>query len=166
VKELAETKVRGARASEHLKHSVGTELDRKERELEDLKTKYDQEREAAAATEARLQADLTHLREQNARLEPLRTEVQTTVDESFREVGQFYEISTALERALGAYTQAVEAVEARLLAVTKRLRELGISMGTPVSRPVEADPNPAVPEAAEPEHPPSIQPVQRGRRMG
>jgi hypothetical protein len=61
------------------------------------------------------------------------TELQRAVDESFREVGQFYEIGGSLEHAAEAFTRAIEAVESRLLVASKRMKELGLSVASPVA---------------------------------
>lgn len=140
VKQLAETKVRGARAVEHIKQELAAELDRRERELAEVRNQLDQERQAAG----RMQAEVKHALEQKARLDELaarlaeRTEslggeLQTAVEESFREVGQFYEIGASLERAVEAFTRAVEAVESRLLVASRRMKELGIATGPTVA---------------------------------
>ncbi|HLQ63530.1 MAG TPA: hypothetical protein VK201_02340 [bacterium] len=132
-KQLAETKVRGAR----LKQETTAELDRREHDLADLKTTYEQERHAAAETHAKLSADLAkalgdvaHLTEKS---QTRGTELQRAVDESFREVGQFYEIGASLEHAAEAFTRAIEAVESRLLVASKRMKELGLSVASPVA---------------------------------
>ena len=70
-------------------------------------------------------------------------ELQAVVDESFREIGQLYEIGSSLEAA-------VQAVEARLLAATKRLREMGIAAGVPGSVSVGASAEPDDHRAAAP----------------
>ncbi len=139
VKQLAETKVRGARAVEQVKQELAVGLASKERELEDLRVKVEQEHLAAA----KMQAEAKHAADQKSRLS---AELQTVIDDNFREVGKFYEISTTLEQALQAYTQVVEAVETRLLEATKRLREMGISAGAPASVSSHTSHEPAVPE--------------------
>lgn len=127
VKQLAETKVRGARAVEHLKQEVAAELDRRERELADLRTTYEQARQAAASTEAKLQADITRARDEKTQLfASLGGELHTVVDESFREVAQLYEVVSSLEHA-------VQAIESRLLAASKRMKELGVAGGPSVA---------------------------------
>lgn len=132
-KQLAETKVRGAR----LKQETAAELDRRERELAELKTTYEQEHQAAAQSHAKLSADLAkalgdvaHLTEKS---QARGTELQRAVDESFREVGQFYEIGASLEHAAEAFTRAIEAVESRLLVASKRMKELGLSVASPAA---------------------------------
>ncbi len=173
VKQLAETKVRGARAVEHIKQELAAELDRRERELAEVRNQLDQERQAAG----RMQAEVKRALEQKARLDELaarlteRTEslggeLQTAVDESFREVGQFYEIGASLERAVEAFTRAVEAVESRLLVASRRMKELGITTGptvapaeppglaetpAPPAQPVVVD-HPAEPAKIKPKH--------------
>ncbi len=127
-KELAESKVRGARAAEQAKGEVAAELDRKERELAEVRGQLEQDRQ----TLAKMQAEMEHALEQKVRLmersEQLGAELRAVVDESYRDVGQFYEIGASLEHAVEAYTHAVEAVEARLLAATKRLKDLAVSI--------------------------------------
>src|SRR2546422_10533467 len=65
--------------------------------------------------------------------------MQAVIDESFREIGQLYEIGSSLEAA-------AQAVEARLLAATKRLREMGIASGVSGSVSVGAVVEPERPE--------------------
>jgi uncharacterized protein (DUF3084 family) len=132
-KQLADTKVRGAR----LKQETTAELDRREHELTELKATYEQERQTAAETHAKLSADLAkalgdvaHLTEKS---QTRGTELQRAVDESFREVGQFYEIGASLEHAAEAFTRAIETVESRLLVASKRMKELGLSVASPAA---------------------------------
>jgi len=127
VKHLAETKARSARAVEHLRQAAEAELERRQHELTDLKNAYEQARQAAASTEAKLQTDLKHARDEKTRLfETLGGELRNTVDESFREVAQLYEIASSLEHA-------VQAVESRLLGASRRMKELGIAAGPSVA---------------------------------
>lgn len=126
-KELAETKVRGARAVEHVKGELAAELDRKERELAEVRSRLDQDRDSVAKMQAQMQQALDQKVRLMERTEILGAELRGAVDESFREVGQLYEIGASLERAVEAYTHAIEAVESRLLAATKRLKEMGVS---------------------------------------
>ncbi len=149
VKQLAETKVRGARVVEHLKQEVAAELDRRERELADLRNTYEQERQAASHTEARLKAEITHALDEKAQLfESLGKELHTAVDESFREVAQLYETASSLEHA-------VQAIESRLLAASKRMKELGVADGPSVAPTVLPDPTEVSPPVPQPvsEHP-------------
>src|SRR2546425_12670718 len=80
-RQLAETKVHGAR----LKQETAAEMDRRGRELADMKTTYEQERQAAAETHAKLSADLAkalgdvaHLTEKSQRRG---TELQWAVED-------------------------------------------------------------------------------------
>ncbi len=149
VKQLAETKVRSVRAVEHLKQEVAAELDRRERELTDLRNTYEQARQAAARTEAKLQADITHALDEKTRLfASLGGELHTAIDESFREVAQLYEIASSLEHA-------VQTVESRLLAASKRMKDLGIADGpsvAPTALPGPAEVSAPVPQPVA-EHP-------------
>src|SRR5713226_2734023 len=133
VKQLAETKIRGARAGEHIKQELAAELDRRERELAELRMTYEQERRAAAGTQAILSTGLAHAWDQMAHLtdkaETRGAGLQHAIDESFREVGQFYEIGASLERAVEAFTRAIEGMESRLLLASKRMKELGLAIG-------------------------------------
>lgn len=138
VRQLAETKVRGVRAMETVKQEVAVELAQRDRELDETRTKLEHELHAVA----RMQAEVKHAVDQKTRMS---AELAAVIDESFREIGQLYEIGSALEGA-------VQAVEARLLAASKRLREMGIEAGGVASISPHAD---AVPET--PEHP---QPVE------
>src|SRR6266849_3406808 len=111
-KQLAETKVRGARQ----KQETAAELDRRGRELAELKTTYEQEHQAAAETHAKLSADLAKALGDVAHL----TEKSQTR-------------GTELEHAAEAFTRAIEAVESRLLVASKRMKELGLSVASPVA---------------------------------
>src|SRR3989454_6468707 len=114
-KQLAETKVRGARAVEVMKQEVTVELARRDTELAEARTKLEHELHNVA----KMQAEVKYALDQKVQLSG---ELQAVIDESFREIGQLYEIGSSLEAA-------VQAVEARLLAATKRLREMGIASG-------------------------------------
>src|SRR5256712_7474087 len=132
VKQLAETKVRGARAVEVMKQEVTVELARRDSELAEARTKLEHELHNVA----KMQAEVKYAFDQKVQLG---AELQAVVDESFREIGQLYEIGSSLEAA-------VQAVEARLLAATKRLREMGIAAGVPRSVSVGASAEPERPE--------------------
>ena len=132
VKQLAETKVRGARAVEVMKQEVTVELARRDSELAEARTKLEHELHNVA----KMQAEVKYAFDQKVQLG---AELQAVVDESFREIGQLYEIGSSLEAA-------VQAVEARLLAATKRLREMGIAAGVPGSVSVGASAEPERPE--------------------
>ncbi len=150
VKQLAETKVRGARAVEHVKVELAAELDRKERELAEARSKLDQDRDSAAKMQAQMEQALDQKVRLMERTEMLGAELRAAVDESFREVGQLYEIGASLERAVEAYTHAVEAVESRLLAATKRLKEMGVSARPSVAA-AEREPTDEAAAPTEPE---------------
>src|SRR5437867_11521670 len=81
-----------------------------------------------------MQAEVKHTLDQKVRLG---AELAAVTDESFREIGQLYDIGSSLEGA-------VQAVEARLLDATKRLREMGIEAGAAASVSSSAD---AAPDA-------------------
>src|SRR2546428_4461153 len=115
VKQLAETKVRGARAVEVMKQEVTVELARRDSELAEARTKLEHELHNVA----KMQAEVKYAFDQKVQLG---AELQAVVDESFREIGQLYEIGSSLEAA-------GPAVEARVLAATKRPREMGIPPG-------------------------------------
>jgi hypothetical protein len=55
--------------------------------------------------------------------------MQTTTEEAFRELAQFHDVATSFERAIETYTQLIQTVESRLLAINVRLRKLGIVTG-------------------------------------
>ncbi len=138
VKQLAETKVRGARVVETMKQEVAVELARKDSELADVRSKLEHELHNVA----KMQAEVKHTLDQKVRLG---AELAAVIDESFREIGQLYDIGSSLEGA-------VQAVEARLLAATKRLREMGIETGAAASASLSADTAPdtaAQPQAFE-----------------
>jgi hypothetical protein len=169
-KQLAETKVRGVRAVEHIKQEQAAELERRERELTDLRNTYEQERRTAAGTHAKLSADLVHALDETARLtdkaQTRGAELQHAIDESFREVGQFYEIGTSLEHAVEAFTRVIEGMESRLLLASKRMKELGLAIGPSAVAVESSGPDtapPAIPPAPQPQGDvPAVEPV-RGR---
>jgi DNA repair exonuclease SbcCD ATPase subunit len=169
VKQIAETKVRGARAVEDLKQELAAELDQRGRELADLKNTYEQDRLAAADTHAKLSADLAKALGEVAHLtekaQTRGTELQRAIDESFREVGQFYEIGASLEQAAEAFTRGIEAVESRLLVASKKMKELGLSVASPaaaVESPAPEAPQPPSPPVPQAQADVPVQPV-RGR---
>lgn len=159
-RQLADTKVR--------KNEAAAELDRRERDLTALKNTHEEERRTAAETHAKLSADLAKALGEVAHLteasQTRGTELQQAVDESFREVGQLYEIGTSLEHAVEAFTRAVESVESRLLKASKRMKELGLSLASAPAA-VEAP----APQALQPlppdprEHEEEPRPPVRGR---
>lgn len=144
-RQLAETKVRGARAVETMKQAADVELARRDSELADVRSKLEHELHNVA----KMQAEVKHALDQKTRLG---AELAAVIDESFREIGQLYEIGSSLEGA-------VQAVESRLLAATKRLKEMGIEAGaaaaasSPRADAVPDTVNDAVPDVAEPPQP-------------
>src|SRR2546426_3153563 len=92
VKQLAETKVRGARAVEVMKQEVTVELARRDSELAEARTKLEHELHNVA----KMQAEVKYAFDQKVQLG---AELQAVVDERFREIGQLYEIRSTLEAA-------------------------------------------------------------------
>lgn len=134
-KQLAETKVRGARAVETMKQEVAVELASRDRELAEVRSKLEHELHNLA----KMQAEVKHALDQKARLG---AELQAVIDESFREIGQLYDIGSSLEGA-------VQAVESRLLAATKRLREMGVAVGTSAAALPGSGAEPETPERSQ-----------------
>src|SRR2546427_1031377 len=112
-KQLAETKVRGARAVEVMKQEVTVELARRDSELAEARTKLEHELHNVA----KMQAEVKYALDQKVQLSG---ELQAVIDESFREIGQLYEIGSSLEAA-------GPTVETRVLAGPKRPPGKGIS---------------------------------------
>src|SRR5207247_9086466 len=110
VEQQAASELRGARGVETMKQEVAVELARNESELADVRSKLEHELHNVA----KMQAEVKHTLDQKVRLG---AELAAVIDESFREIGQLYDIGSSLEGA-------VQAVEARLLAATKSLREM------------------------------------------
>src|SRR3989441_11951160 len=92
VKQLAETKVRGARAVEVMKQEVTVELARRDSELAEARTKLEHELHNVA----KMQAEVKYAVDQKVQLSG---ELQAVIDERFREIGQLYEIGSSLEAA-------------------------------------------------------------------
>src|SRR3989449_4467929 len=110
-KQLAETKVRGARAVEVMKQEVTVELARRDSELAEARTKLEHELHNVA----KMQAEVKYAVDQKVQLSG---ELQAVIDESFREIGQLYEIGSSLEAA-------GPTVETKVLGGTERPPEVG-----------------------------------------
>lgn len=93
----------------------------------------DEESRAAEKALAKLQADLTRASERREKLErnynaletsvgPIKSELQTATEDAFRELAEFHDVASSLQRV-------IETVESRLLATNARLRELGVVTG-------------------------------------
>src|SRR2546428_2456383 len=113
VKQLAETKVRGARAVEVMKQEATVELARRDSELAEARTKLEHELHNVA----KMQAEVKYALDQKVQLS---SELQAVIDESFREIGQLYEIGSSLEAA-------GPTLETKVLAAPKRPPEIGIT---------------------------------------
>ena len=149
VNQLAETRKKSARAIDHARNELAGQIEQRNHDLLELRTQVEQERQATATTQSRLQAENQRLQEQSKRLEKATTELTDTVDglrselstannQSFHELGQLQEIRDTVERLFEEYTRAVETIESRLLAAARRLKELGVSTLPEISG-VEAD---------------------------
>src|SRR2546426_9462932 len=91
-KQLAETKVRGARAVEVMKQEVTVELARRDTELAEARTKLEHELHNVA----KMQAEVKYALDQKVQLSG---ELQAVIDERFRGVGPIPEIGSSLEAA-------------------------------------------------------------------
>jgi hypothetical protein len=56
-------------------------------------------------------------------------QLSTRLEQREHELAQFHDVGTSLERVIGSFTQLIETVESRLLAINVRLRRLGIVTG-------------------------------------
>ncbi|MBI2123323.1 MAG: hypothetical protein HYT96_04095 [Armatimonadetes bacterium] len=129
-----------ARAVRSAKDQVAAQLERKDHELSHVQSRLDDERRTAETTFSKLQADLARVSDRRERLEKvsselesrigeLKAELQTATEDSFRELAQFHDVASSLERVLESFTQLIETVESRLLAANQRQRQ-AISTGS------------------------------------
>src|SRR2546427_6939824 len=112
-KQLAETKVRGARAVEVMKQEVTVELARRDSELAEARTKLEHELHNVA----KMQAEVKYAVDQKVQLSG---ELQAVIDRRFRGSGPLYEIGSSLEAA-------VQTAQTRVSAAPKRPRQRGIT---------------------------------------
>jgi chromosome segregation ATPase len=119
---------------------LSTRLEQREHELAQFQNRLDDERKNAELGVSKIKADFARLTDRKEKLEKLtkelesqtsvlKSELQTTTEEGFRELAQFHDVGTSLERVIGSFTQLIETVESRLLAINVRLRKLGIATG-------------------------------------
>lgn len=122
-------------------------LERRDRELEEVQTTLEQERQGVATVNARLQ----HVHEQNKHLERTTAELKERVrtlssdllgfaSQGLTDLARFQEVGKSLQGLLESYAQAIESIELRLRAIPDRLTELGIS--TESNAPPEVSPRP------------------------
>lgn len=124
---LERARRRAAQALQAARDEVAAELDRKDHALATLEARLEEERQRAETARSRLQADLAHAQAQRARLEThlqelsrqvetLGAELRQAGEESLQDLEALHEISTTLE-------QALQRMEARLLAASRRVKE-------------------------------------------
>ena len=144
VGQVAEVKQRGARAVEHLRDELHQQMERREHELVDLRSKLEEERQVAATTQARFQ----HLQDEKKRIEKtaleltetmnaLSSDLSATINQDLLDVTQFQDFGKYLEDFVETYERAVESMESRVRAAAGRLKELQASSGGEAS-PVES----------------------------
>ena len=141
LKKLVEDQKRLAvRAVRSATDQISTRLEQREHELAQYQNRLDDERKNAELGVSKIKADFARLTDRKEKLEKLskeleshtgvlKSELQTTTGEAFRDLAQFHDVATSLEHVLGSYTQLIETVESRLLAANVRLRNLGIATG-------------------------------------
>lgn len=133
--EITDAKRRAARAVESAKNQIAVEMERTQHEASSLRTRLDEERTSAEATQSRLQADVIRLQQERAKLEAraaeleqkvndLRAELHGANEESLRELERLHEV-------LNDFSGAVEQMESRMLAVSRRVKELATSLPRP-----------------------------------
>lgn len=141
LKKLVEDEKRLAvRAVRSATDQLSTRLEQREHELAQYQNRLDDERKNAELGVSKIKADFARLTDRKEKLEKLtkelesqtgvlKSELQTTTEDAFRELAQFHDVGTSLERVIESYTELMETVESRLLAVNVRLRKLGIATG-------------------------------------
>ncbi len=141
LKKLVEDEKRLAvRAVRSATDQLSTRLEQREQELAQYQNRLDDERKNAELGVSKIKADFARLTDRKEKLEKLtkelesqtgvlKSELQTTTEDAFRELAQFHDVGTSLERVIDSYTQLMETVESRLLAINARLRKLGIATG-------------------------------------
>lgn len=137
VGQVAEVKQRGARAVEHLRDELHQQMERREHELVDLRSKLEEERQVAATIQARFQ----HLQDEKKRIEKTALELTETmnayINQDLLDLTQFQDFGKYLEDFVETYERAVESMESRVRAAAGRLKELQASSGGETS-PVES----------------------------
>ena len=127
-----------ARAVRSATNQLSTKLEQREHELAQYQNRLDDERKNSEVGVSKIKADFARLTDRRDKLEKLtkelesqtsilKSELQTTTEEAFRELAQFHDVGTSLERVIESYTQLLQTVESRLLAINVRLRKLGIA---------------------------------------
>ena len=141
LKKLVEDEKRlAARAVRSATDQLSSRLEQREHELAQFQNRLDDERKNAELGVSKIKTDFARLTDRKEKLEKLteeleshtgvlKSELQTTTEEAFRELAQFHDVATSFERAIETYTQLIQAVESRLLAINVRLRKLGIVTG-------------------------------------
>jgi gas vesicle protein len=141
LKRLVEDEKRLAvRAVRSATDQLSTRLEQREHELAQFQNRLDDERKNAELGVSKIRADFARLTDRKEKLEKLteeleshtgvlKSELQTTTEEAFQELAQFHDVATSFEHAIETYTQLIQTVESRLLAINVRLRRLGIVTG-------------------------------------
>ncbi len=139
-RELAEVKRQGAIAVEHARDELNQQIERKDHALMELRSSLDEKDQAAATSRANLQ----FVQEQKEQLEQttaeltavvnaLRAELVAATDQTMLELAQFKDLGKSHEVLVEKYSKTVGAMESRLQATTRRLKELEGSSGGPSS---------------------------------
>ncbi len=137
-RELAEVKRRGAMAVEHARDERNQQIERRDQELMELRSRLDEKDQTAATSRATLQFVQEQKRqleqtstELTAVVEALRAELLAATNQSMLELAQFKDLEKSHEVLLEKCTKTVGAMESRLHATTRRLKELEVSSGGP-----------------------------------
>ena len=135
--ELVKAQRRAAQATKNARAEVAAELERKDHAVSALEARLDEERQKAEQAHSRLQADVTHLQGERARLQARAQELSQHVDEMRSEMGQANEESMReleeLHEIANAFEQAIQRMESRRLATDRRVKQESVS--TPVAAP-------------------------------
>jgi|GEM_PF-7092557 len=127
LEELERAQRRAAQSFKAARDEIAGELDRKDHTIATLEARLEEERHQGEAARSRLHADLAHAQTERTRLETraqeltrqaetLSIELRQASDESMQELEELHEISATLE-------QTIQRMEARLLAVARRVKE-------------------------------------------
>jgi len=136
--ELQRAERRAAQAIKTARDELASDLDRKDHAIATLEARFDEVHQKGDQARSRLQADLAHAQTERSRFEAqaqaervrfearvqelaqqvemLSAEVRQANEEGMRELEVLHEIGNALD-------QAIQRMEARLLAVARRVKE-------------------------------------------
>jgi len=131
-------KRRGAFAVEHARDELTQQIERRNHELMELRSRLDANDQTAATSRATLQ----FVQEQKRQLEQtsnaltavvkaFHDELLAATDQTMLELAQFKDLGKSHAVLVEKYTKTVGAMESRLHATSRRLKELEVSAGGP-----------------------------------